>query len=106
MIKNLSYKLTKEFRKDFTVTNLKNMIKFYLVFPNSHALRDQLSWTYYRLIINLRYLIVAHERFYDKNKINTKRRATHKFFHIYVVCYRKWCIIMYVNVKNGVMGCT
>ena len=27
------------------------MRKFYLTFPNSHALRDQLTWTHYRLIM-------------------------------------------------------
>jgi len=29
------------------------MRKIYLSFPNSHALRDQLSWTHYRLIIKV-----------------------------------------------------
>ena len=52
-IKNLSNELTKEFGKGFTATNLKTMRKLYLLFQNSHALRDQLSWTHYRLIIKL-----------------------------------------------------
>lgn len=53
LINNLSKELTKEFGKGFTSTNLKTMRKFYLSFQNSHALRDQLSWTHYRLIIKL-----------------------------------------------------
>jgi len=35
--------LTEEFGKGFTVTNLKYMRQFYIAFPNSHALRDQIE---------------------------------------------------------------
>ncbi|MBB6625093.1 DUF1016 domain-containing protein [Clostridium gasigenes] len=53
LIKRLSEELTKEFGKGFTSTNLKTMRKFYLTFENSHSLRDQLSWTHYRLLIKI-----------------------------------------------------
>jgi predicted nuclease of restriction endonuclease-like (RecB) superfamily len=53
IIENLSRKLTDEFGKGFTATNLKYMRQFYQVFPNSHSLRDQLSWTHYRLLIRV-----------------------------------------------------
>lgn len=53
LIKNLSKNLTKDFGKGFTSTNLKTMRKFYLVFPNGHSLRDQLSWTHYRLLLKV-----------------------------------------------------
>lgn len=52
-IKSLSKELKVEFGKGFTVTNLKYMRQFYLTFPNSHALRDQLSWTHYRLLMKI-----------------------------------------------------
>lgn len=45
--------MTQDFGKGFTVTNLKYMRQFYLMFPNSHALRDELSWTHYRLLIKV-----------------------------------------------------
>ncbi len=45
--------MTADFGKGFTVTNLKYMRQFYLAFPNRHALRDQLSWTHYRLILKV-----------------------------------------------------
>lgn len=45
--------MTKDFGKGFTVTNLKYMRQFYLMFPNGHALRDELSWTHYRLLIKV-----------------------------------------------------
>ena len=50
LIKYLSGNLTYEFGKGFTVTNLKYMRQFYLAFPISHTLCDQLSWSHYRLL--------------------------------------------------------
>lgn len=53
LLKFLSEKLTEEFGKGFTVTNLKYMRQFYIVFPNRHALSDQLSWTHYRMLLKV-----------------------------------------------------
>lgn len=53
LLKSLSERLTKEFGKGFTEANLKNMRQFYLSFPNSYALRSELSWTHYRLIMRI-----------------------------------------------------
>lgn len=53
LLKSLSERLTKEFGKGFTEANLKNMRQFYLSFPNSYALRSELSWTHYRLIMRV-----------------------------------------------------
>lgn len=53
LLKNLSKEMTKEFGKGFTLTNLKYMRQFYLTFPKSHALSDQLSWTHYRLLMRV-----------------------------------------------------
>ena len=53
LLKELSKQMTQDFGKGFTVTNLKYMRQFYLVFPNGHALRDELSWTHYRLLIKV-----------------------------------------------------
>ncbi len=50
LLKYLSEKMTAEFGKGFTMTNLKYMRLFYSAFPNRHALRDQLSWTHYRML--------------------------------------------------------
>lgn len=54
LIKELSQRLTQEYGKGFNETNLKYMRLFYLNFPNSHALRDQLSWTHYRLLFKVK----------------------------------------------------
>ena len=53
LLEELSKQMTADFGKGFTTTNLKYMRQFYLAFPNRHALRDQLSWTHYRLIMRV-----------------------------------------------------
>ncbi|KAA0128926.1 DUF1016 domain-containing protein [Chryseobacterium sp. SN22] len=52
-LKNLSKRLTPEFGKGFDESNLRNMRSFYQVFPICDALRHELSWTHYRLLIRL-----------------------------------------------------
>lgn len=51
LLHNLSLQLTAEFGKGFTASNLRNMRQFYLLFQNRHALRSELSWTHYRLLM-------------------------------------------------------
>lgn len=53
VINELSNKLVDEFGNGFTITNLKYMRQLYLIFPISHALRDQLSWTHYRSLLKV-----------------------------------------------------
>ena len=54
VLKELSAQLTVEFGRGFDITNLTNMRKFYLAFPILDALRQELSWTHYRLISRLK----------------------------------------------------
>lgn len=53
LIKNLSGQLTREFGKGFDRSNLIQMRKFYVMFQKSDALRHQLSWTHYRLLLRI-----------------------------------------------------
>ena len=56
LIKELSRNLGEEFGRGFSVANLKNFRQFYMVFPDfekSYALRSELTWTHYRLIMRL-----------------------------------------------------
>lgn len=50
LIAELSKRLTTDFGKGFTETNLRYMRMFFLTFPIRHALRDELTWTHYRLL--------------------------------------------------------
>ncbi|MBU3878209.1 DUF1016 family protein [Faecalicatena sp. AGMB00832] len=53
LIVELSKQMTADFGKGFTVANLKNMRQFYLTFPKGYALRSELSWTHYRLLMRV-----------------------------------------------------
>ena len=53
LIRDLAIRLTKEYGRGFTETNLKYMRQFYLTFKKRHALRDELSWTHYRLLLKV-----------------------------------------------------
>ena len=45
--------LRSEFGSGFSVRSLQQMKKFYLVFPNTNALRSQLTWTHYRSLLRV-----------------------------------------------------
>jgi len=53
LLQYLSERLTAEFGSGFQVRNLQMMRKFYLTFPNANALRSELSWTHYRLLMRV-----------------------------------------------------
>ncbi len=53
LIKILSKKLTLELGKGFNERNLRNMRQFYLLFMNWNAVRAELSWTHYRLLLKV-----------------------------------------------------
>lgn len=53
LLSELSKALTKEYGKGFDKSNLSRMRKFYLCFQNVDALRQELSWTHYRLILKV-----------------------------------------------------
>ena len=62
-LKQLSHALTKRLGKGFDVTNLRNMRRFYLVFPIRDAVRPELSWTHYRTLIRVDNLISNIQQF-------------------------------------------
>ena len=53
VLESFSNKLSKEFGSGFSVRSLQQMKKFYLVFPNTNALRSQLTWTHYRSLLRV-----------------------------------------------------
>lgn len=53
VLKNLSDRLTEEFGKGFDVRNLRNMRAFFLTFPKWNAVRSELTWTHYRLLLRV-----------------------------------------------------
>jgi predicted nuclease of restriction endonuclease-like (RecB) superfamily len=56
VVKRLSKLLTNELGRGFSVASIENFRKFYLTFPDNsipYALRRELSWTHYRLIMRV-----------------------------------------------------
>ncbi len=53
LIESLSKRLTSDFGKGYDRSNLWNMRQFHLSFPILDALRRELTWTHYRLIMRL-----------------------------------------------------
>jgi predicted nuclease of restriction endonuclease-like (RecB) superfamily len=53
LLAELAAALTGEFGKGFDERNLRNMRSFFQYFPNWNALRSELSWTHYRLLLRV-----------------------------------------------------
>jgi len=53
LLKYLSERLSRDFGKGFDESNLRLIRQFYLIFPIRDALRHELSWTHYRLIMRV-----------------------------------------------------
>jgi hypothetical protein len=53
VLDGLAEKLTAEFGKGFDGSSLRRMRQFYQVFPNRAAVRHDLSWTHYRLLLKV-----------------------------------------------------
>ncbi|MFV9678063.1 MAG: DUF1016 N-terminal domain-containing protein [Methanosarcinales archaeon] len=51
LIKEVSRRLTRDYGRGFTERNLWYMRDFYLTFPKVNALRAELTWTHYRLLL-------------------------------------------------------
>jgi predicted nuclease of restriction endonuclease-like (RecB) superfamily len=54
LIQTLSKRLTAELGRGYTANNLWYMRQFYQTFPILHALRGELSWTHYRLLLTVK----------------------------------------------------
>ena len=53
LLEEISQRLTAEFGKGFDRYNLGKMRAFYLTYPIRDALRPELSWTHYRLLLRV-----------------------------------------------------
>ncbi len=53
ILRRLSGKLTTDFGKGFDESNLRNIRTFYLTYPKRDAMRHELSWTHYRILMRI-----------------------------------------------------
>ena len=70
LIKELSTRLSDEFGRGFHQRNLWFMRNFYLAYPKVNALRSELSWTHYRLL--LRVGKPEARAFYEAEAVNSR----------------------------------
>ena len=92
LIKELSIKLSTEFGRGFDKSNLWNMRAFFLCFPKIDALRRELSWTHYRLLLWSLYRLTIqlygmkiHYEYFSRNIIiqDTGRNISSPFWNSY-----------------------
>ena len=53
LIRNLAIEIEPEFGSGFSVRTLEQSRQFYRTFPIANALRSQLNWTQYRMLIQI-----------------------------------------------------
>jgi len=53
LVKKLASKLQGEYGSGFSYSNVKKMKQFYIAFPKGSALRSELSWTHYRILMRI-----------------------------------------------------
>ncbi len=70
LMQDLSGKLSVEFGKGFNQRNLWFMRSFFLAYPKMNALRSELSWTHYRLL--LRVEKPEARAFYEAEAVNAR----------------------------------
>jgi len=68
LIRDLSKRLSKEFGKGFEKRNLWFIRSFYLAYPKVNALRSELTWTHYRIL--LRVETSEARAFYEAEAVN------------------------------------
>ncbi|MBQ9043238.1 MAG: DUF1016 family protein [Eggerthellaceae bacterium] len=83
----LSERLTKEFGKGFTSANLKNMRQFYRAYRNRYALRSELSWTHYRILMR----VDGQDRraYYETAAANAHWSSRRLEREIHLLCYER-----------------
>jgi len=70
ILEGLSARLTGEFGKGYDPSNLRNMRSFFLTYPIRDAVRHELSWTHYRLL--LRVENPDARAFYEAEAVNAR----------------------------------
>jgi predicted nuclease of restriction endonuclease-like (RecB) superfamily len=84
LLTSLSRQLTLEFGKGFTVANLKNFRQFYLTFKKKeigYALRSELTWTHYRLIMRVENLAAREYYMNEAAEQNWSTRQLERNIH-------------------------
>lgn len=99
LLKNLSQELTTKHGKGFDYSNLKNMRQFYMAYPIGDALRRQLSWTHYRLL--MRHDDPQKRSFYEIESVNSNWSTRELERQMNSMLFER---LTHSRDKNGVMA--
>jgi hypothetical protein len=94
LVVELARRLTAEFGKGFDRSNLFHMKAFYLAYPKVDALRRELSWTHYRIL--LRVDKPAARAFYEAEAVNAHWSTRELERQIHALLFERLAQ-MYVN---------
>ena len=83
LIRELSKRLTSAYGEGYDKRNLFYMKQFYLTYPIVNALRSQLTWTHYRLLLKVK--DSKARQFYEDESI--KNTKNYNLFYINANCY-------------------
>ena len=83
LIVSLAKRLQKEFGSGYSQANLRNFRQFFLLFPIRYALRSELTWTHYRLIMRVEN--AKARAFYESETVlsNWSTRALERQIHTF-----------------------
>jgi predicted nuclease of restriction endonuclease-like (RecB) superfamily len=93
LLKELSQNLTADFGKGFDQSNLRYMRLFYQVFPIRDALRHELGWTHYRLLLKVenekRRSYYLHEAIAQNWSTRALERQINSFYYERILSSKK-----------------
>ena len=83
LIVSLAKRLKVEFGSGYSQANLRNFRQFFLLFPIRYALRSELTWTHYRLIMRVEN--AKARAFYESETVlsNWSTRALERQIHTF-----------------------
>lgn len=98
LIRSLSVRLTEEFGKGFDERELRRIRQFYLSFSIRDALRPELAWTHYRLLIRVEKTAARTWYMREAADQNWSTRALQR--QINSLYYELKCFVL-VDLKTG-----
>ena len=90
LIKELSIQMTTDYGKGYDERNLRNMRQLYLAYPKWNAVRTELSWTHYRLLIKVEDKNARN--FYTKEAIENNWSTRQLEREINTVSYQRYLL--------------
>ena len=99
LIRNLAEELTPLYGSGFSVRQLEQSRRFYRMYPIANAVRSQLNWTQYRLLIQIEY--PSKREYYELESVNNAWTARETERQINAMLYER---LLLSNDKESVLA--